>query len=292
MLKRFCLLGFSACLLLLGGCQAVPAKDVSDAKTAPTTVLTVHVLDVGKADCILIQSGEHWMLVDAGLNETEELVLDYLQAQGVTHLICAVGTHPDKDHIGGMDAVLREIKTDILLIPPKEVDKKPYTRMIEAAAEMSVPVQLTRAGASWTLGETQITALAPGPVALMDEGENESSIVLMLTHGEVKLLLMADAQSISEHEMIDNGAALKADVIKIGHHGSNKATGTALLSAVAPKDAIISTGEKEGEVLPQPKLLDRLRQAKVNVYRTDLDGNIIFSTDGTTYTIKTDSSGA
>lgn len=283
--KGFCI---SLCMLLLGGCAQAPAQQES----ALETTLTVHVLNVGKADCILVNSGDRWMLVDAGLNETEDVVLEYLRQQGVERLDCAVGTHPDKDHIGGLDAVMNAVPTGALMIPPLELDSKPYRNMIKAAEEQGVTVQSVTAGASWKLGETTVKALAPGPTALAAKGENESSIVLMLEHGGFRMLLMADAQTVSENEMIDQRMDLKADVIKIGHHGSDKATGTALLQAVAPQDAIISTGEKEGETLPHPRLLARLQQFKVEIYRTDVDGTILVRSDGASYEIRTDSNAA
>lgn len=288
MSKRWAAFFLSLCMLTLGGCAQVPAQE----ENAPKTTLTVHVLNVGKADCILVNSGDRWMLVDAGLNGTQDEVLDYLQQQGAEKLDCAVGTHPDKDHIGGLDAVLESVPTAALFIPPLEVDSKPYRNMLEAAEAQKVPVQHITAGASWKLGETTVKVLAPGATALATKDENESSIVLMLEHGGFRMLLMADAQYVSENEMIDQGTDLKADVIKVGHHGSDEATGTALLQAVSPKAAIISTGEKEGETLPHPRLLARLEQFKVTVYRTDLDGTILVRSDGVSYEISTDSNAA
>jgi competence protein ComEC len=254
--------------------------------------LDVYILNVGKADAIIVGCGGQWMLVDAGLEETSGHVIAALRALNIESLTCAIATHPDKDHIGGMSAVIRAIPTRRLYEPPMRLDNKPSRAMRDALSQTGTPSNTVRSGDSWMLGEAGVRVIAPGKASLELNSENEASLVLMITHGSKRVLLEADAQSVSENEMLSVYDDLRADVLKVAHHGSDKSTGAAFLSAVNPSTAIISTGEradgKDSDTLPAPSTLSRLESIGAAVYRTDVDGAIHIHSDGETITVNTD----
>ncbi|GHU72330.1 hypothetical protein AGMMS49992_08050 [Clostridia bacterium] len=255
--------------------------------TVPT--LDLYVLDVGKADCILVQFDSKWMLIDAGLEETSAAVVGTMRALGIQALLYAVATHPDKDHIGGMAAILSAFPTRGLVECPMRLDNKPSRSMRQALSSMGIPSYTMRSGDSWTVGELSVRVLAPGPTALSFNDENEASLVLMLEYGSTRIMLAADEQLGSEREMLSTYTDLHADVLKVAHHGSNKSTSQLFLEAVRPAIAIISTGEridgKDGDPLPDPRTLERLESIGARALRTDTDGMIHIQSDGKTVSI-------
>jgi competence protein ComEC len=269
-----------ALILCLAACSPQPNA------LAP---LDVYVLNVGKADAIIVGCGGQWMLVDAGLEETSGYVTAAMRALNIDSLTCAVATHPDKDHIGGMSAAIRAIPTRRLYEPPMRLDNKPSRAMRDALSQTGTPSSTVRSGDSWMLGDAGVHVIAPGKAALELNSENEASLVLMITHGSKRILLEADAQSVSENEMLSVYDDLRADVLKVAHHGSDKSTGEAFLAAVNPSIAVISTGEradgKDSDALPAPSTLSRLKSIGAAVYRTDVDGDIHIHSDGETITV-------
>ena len=272
-------------LLICAGCAAQPGAQPTAAPTnAPSAApaasaqaaqgFEMHVIDVGKADCILIKCDGRSMLVDTGEAINEPEIRAYLDEQGIIMLDLLVATHPDKDHIGGMPWVLDEYEVAQAWLCPLERDSEPYMLMMAALTASATPVERPMAGKTGALGGAQIEVLSPNAELLADGDKNECSLVMRITYGGTRFLLMADAQKDAEDYLLDSGYALDADVIKIGHHGSDKATKRKLLEAVRPAYALISGDDPDGDVL------DKLAEAGIAVLRTDLDGSIVVRSDG------------
>ncbi|MDR3313084.1 MAG: MBL fold metallo-hydrolase [Oscillospiraceae bacterium] len=249
--------------------------------------LRVHFIDVGQGDSILIQAQGEAMLIDGGERGQEETVIAYLKAQGVAELRYVVATHPHSDHIGGLAyGVLAAFPVREVIAPRLPESGIAVTRTYEAfltAVNTLVQEQDTKAtsaqpGQTYQLGDAVFTIL--GPLAASDN-VNNNSVVLRLEYGAFALLLTGDAESAAETQLIERwGAALDADLMKAGHHGSNTSSTLRLLELVTPEAVVISCGAGNSYGHPHPAILDRLLSLGVQIYRTDLEGSLVFDTDG------------
>ena len=198
-------------------------------------------------------------------------------------------THLDKDHIGGMADVLRNFAVERFFMPelPEELipTSRSYEEMLLALEETGVRVQRPSVGEVLTFGQASLHVLAPG--TFFPESSNDNSVVCRLVFGEISFLFMGDAEEPAEEALLSSGQALASTVLKVGHHGSNTSTTQALLSAVQPRYAVISVGEDENN-LPKNKVLKRLTANQIPFYRTDLNGTVLFLTDGKDLKIETE----
>ena len=243
----------------------------------------VHFRDVGQADSILVCSGGETMLVDAGDIGGGDAVVDYLKSQGVEKLDYLVMTHPHADHIGGMPEVLEAFPVGTVILPDAEAATKLYTRVLESIFEKELAVQQPIPGDSFSLGEAQCLIL--GPAALDYEELNNFSVVLKVTLGDTSFLLTGDAEAQAEQDILDTGADVQANVLKVGHHGSYTSSSQAFLDAVHPQMAVISVGEGNSYGMPHKEPLQRLRDAGIRVLRTDQLGPIVICSDGQSLSI-------
>ena len=243
--------------------------------------VSVHFIDVGQGDSILVSGSGQNVLIDAGENDQGETVLSYLAEQGVGSIDLAVGTHPHSDHIGGMDTVIEGITVKELLMPDVPDSIVPTTRthlsLLSAAEKEGTEMLYGYPGDSFSLCGGTFTVL--GPTADYKDLNNES-LVIRFDYGETSFLFTGDQEKDAEKDLIDSDAKLSADVLKVGHHGSRTSTSKAFLSAVDPQIAVIECGTGNDYGHPHTEVMDRLEQADITVYRTDLDGNIVITTGG------------
>jgi competence protein ComEC len=246
----------------------------------------VHFIDVGQGDAILIDKGDTDILVDSGPTSTD--VLAYLQGQGVADIDLLVATHPHADHIAGVPDVLAQYEVSEIWVNGDTATSQTYQNFaVAVAAEGATVRQMTR-GYTTQMDGLGIAVL--NPTAQRTGDPNEDSVVIRLTCGELSVLLTGDATSNSETSMLaDAGLVLDADVLKVGHHGSSTSSSPAFLAAVTPEDAIISVGTGNTYGHPAEQTLDRLAAAGATVYRTDLDGTVVLTSDCGTYSITTSS---
>lgn len=243
--------------------------------------LEVHFIDVGQGDATLILCGEDAMLIDAGENDKGTLVQNYLQAQGVTSLRYMIGTHPDSDHIGGMDVILYKFDCDTVMMPEKEKNTSAYRDVIDTIKNRGYSNTLPIVGDTYELGDATFTILAP---AHSYEDSNNCSIAILLTYGNTRFLFTGDAEEEAEKDILNCGISLRADVYKAGHHGSSTSSSEAFLRAVSPSYAVISCGEDNSYGHPHAEPLNNFRSMGIEVFRTDEQGSIIAISDGKTIT--------
>lgn len=250
--------------------------------------LEMHVIDVGQADCILIRQGDYTMLVDSGATKTAGEVVEYLQSLGITRIDVLVATHQHHDHIGGMEKIINNFEIGVIYMPNlkyERIDTKSYksfqTSMENWKEEGENLVFFPEEDGYLThfpLGQANVKILAP--ISNRYVIKNNYSIVMRIIFGETSILLAADAEMFSEMEMLNSGANLHSDVIKIGHHGSNSSTTEQFLEAVEPSYAILSVGQNNDYGYPSGQVMKRLEKRDIPVYRTDESGTIIIVTDG------------
>lgn len=261
--------------------ESVGLTEETSEPSAPE--MTVHFIDVGQGDCILVQTPDGSMLVDAGDSAHTDEVLDYLRTHGVTELSYVVATHPHADHIGGMSGVLGTLSVRNILMPRLFEANTPtnatYRKFLTAVKESGAKVIAAKPGMSFTVGRAQCTVLAP---YTQSEKLNNMSVVLCVDWGERTFLLTGDAEKASEKEILAGDCAeyLSADVLKLGHHGSSSSSSGAFLEAVNPSFAVVSCGADNDYGHPHRETMDKMQKKQIPVLRTDEQGSIRFVTDG------------
>jgi competence protein ComEC len=269
-------------VLALGAFQPTPTITPIPSPTPPLA-LTVHFIDVGQGDAILIDSGDMDILVDGG--RTSASVLAYLQGQGIADIDLLVATHPDADHIGGLADVLAQYQVNEIWVNGDTATSQTYQDFAAAGAAEGATVREPTRGYTTQMDGLSVDVLNPTSQRTGDS--NEDSVVFRLVCGEVSVLLTGDATSDSEASMLAAGLTLDSDVLKVAHHGSRYSTSAPFLAAVTPEDAVISVGAGNPYGHPAQETLDRLAAAGATVYRTDQDGTVILTSDCSTYSITT-----
>lgn len=251
--------------------------------------LEVYFFDVGQGDSELIRlpGGEN-ILIDAGTSSTEDELVGELRSLGAETLDLVVATHPHADHIGGMAAVIDAFDVRQVVMPRiSESDTpttKTYENLLQSIADKGLTITPAEPGDELlSSGGAVLTVLAPNGE---DYGDlNNYSVVLRLTYGEDSFLFTGDAEEASEEEMLSLDWPLTATVLKCGHHGSETSTSPAFLDAVSPQYAVISCGVDNDYGHPDAVTLEKLEAAGAEVFRTDLQGTILASTDGSGVTM-------
>ncbi|MGI6119228.1 MAG: ComEC/Rec2 family competence protein [Desulfosporosinus sp.] len=258
----------------------------SSSNPAPTVVngtLQVHYIDVGQADSILIKAPDGTaVLIDAGNNPDGPDVVNYLKSQKVKELAAVIATHPHEDHIGGLDTVIKSFPVKAVYMPNASTTTKTFEEFISAVKASGAKRIEAKAGIS--LDVPGLTGQFLAPKGSRYEDLNNYSAVLRLTFGKITFLFTGDAEDISENEMLSSGQDLRANVLKVGHHGSSTSTTSSYLKAVSPQYAIISVGLDNNYGHPAATVLSRLSGAGVQVFRTDKDSTIVATCDGKSVT--------
>ncbi len=240
--------------------------------------LTVYAIDVGQGDATLIRTAGKTMLIDAGPGMAEEALCAELSALGVRRIDVMLFTHPDEDHIGGGDLVLRRFRVEKVYLSPCDDDSVSYARLLEAISAERCAVYIGEAGVSFPLGEADVHLLSPFSAS---GNSNDMSIVTRVVYGDTAVLLMGDVGGKAERALLSRGVELRADLLKVAHHGADDSTTDALLDVVDPEYAVISCGWNNVYGHPSRRVLDQLAERNIPVSRTDLAGTLVYISDGT-----------
>lgn len=238
----------------------------------------VHYIDVGQGDATLILSDGHAMLIDAGNNSKGTAVQNYLQKQGVKKLDYVIGTHPDADHIGGLDVVIYKFDCREVLLPDYRKDTKTYEEVEDTLKVKNYKAVHPDAGDKYLLGDAFFTVVSSAGKKF--DSANDYSVAVRLEYGRNHFLLVGDAEAEAEQAMLKSGQNLSADVYKVSHHGSKTGTSEEFLEAVNPEYAVISCGEDNSYGHPHGEVLNLLRKKGIKVFRTDEQGTIVAVSDG------------
>ena len=281
MKKKLIALLLILAILVLCGCLAKVLLDAPEETPAPQVTggekLTVHFLDVGQADCALLECGGEYMLIDGGNIGDGQMVISYLQNMGVEELKAVVCTHAHEDHVGGLPSVLAVYPVKQVFAPTKTYASKVFDDFLYYTDQQRLEVTIPAPGDEMTLGQAQITVL--GPLKSYAE-TNDTSIVMKVVFGETSFLFTGDMEVLAENDLLENGTDLKADVLKVGHHGSDTSTGYRFLYEVDPTYAVISVGEGNKYGHPNDITLSRLNDAECTIFRTDHLGTVVAVSDG------------
>ena len=253
------------------------------AKLPPPTGLRITFLDVGQGDAVLLQVPEGAVLVDQGPPEAK--VAQQLRGLGVRRLAAVVLTHPQRDHIGGAETVIRRLAVDRVL-DPRLAASSPYQRAaLAAATERGVEIAETRAGDAFRLGRLRLRVLWPDRAGSPTEDPNRLPVVLLATYGEVDALLTADAETDVTARLLSR----RVEILKVAHHGSADPGLASELRELRPAIAVISCGRGNDYGHPRASTLAALRGSPgLSLFRTDEDGQVVVESDGRRLTVRTE----
>lgn len=286
--------------LILGQDRLNEILDVLFTKTglvsAPAQVegdLKVHFIDVGQGDCTLIQTETENILVDAGERGNGDTIIAYLRAQKVDDLDLVVATHPHSDHIGSMPDVLEDFPAKEMLFANVPDVLTPtsriYEKLLDTVEAQDIPVTDAAPGLQYEIGGGALITVL-GPVSGEAKDLNNTSVVFRLDYGATSFLFTGDAEKESEREILKSPLRgnLRADVLKLGHHGSSTSTTAEWLNAIQPKIAVALLGVDNEYGHPHRETLEKLKKAQVTLYRSDLNGTIVIGSDGETLSVATE----
>ncbi|EJE7233690.1 MBL fold metallo-hydrolase [Clostridium sporogenes] len=241
--------------------------------------LKVHYIDVGQGDSILVQTKDKNILIDSGTRKSSDNLINYLKKQHIKKLDYVIATHPHEDHIGGMPKVIDEFEIGNFYAPKKTANTKIFKDMILQLKKKNLKINVAKKGISLDLSnDSSLDFLAP--VKDNYENTNDYSAVIKITHGNTKFLFTGDAEKTSERDILNSNVDLSSNVLKVGHHGSHSSSSKEFLDKVNPKMAIISCGKNNDYGHPHKETMKELNKRNIEVYRTDIDGNILLTSDG------------
>ncbi len=253
-------------------------------KPSSNSDFSVHFIDVGQGDCLLIRSGNISVLIDSGEKEYSSKVIAYLEAQNIKKLDYIIATHPHSDHIGGLSDIIDQFPVGKIYMSgvPKEITPTTaiYENLLNTIKKNDLKISCPNFRETLDLGKAKLELFPPRKKY---DNLNNCSIISKLTCGDTTFLFTGDAEKEAEQDLIKSGVDLNANVLKVGHHGSGTSSSDEFLEKVYPQFCIISCGADNSFNHPNKSTVVRLNKYTQNVIRTDLFGTIIIETDGKNY---------
>ena len=247
--------------------------------TSPT--LQVHFIDVGQGDStLIITPDKKTVLIDAGDEQHSSRTTGYIKSQGIDKLDLVIATHPDADHIGGMDKVIKNFDIGMFSMPLVSKDTKQYKEIKKELKNKKLKNKPLYTGDGLSIGkDVKLQILSPQKNKTYSD-TNEYSIVARLLYKEVSFLFMADATMENEIAIINDFDDIRADVLKLGHHGSSTSTSDYFLGKVNPSIGVISCGKNNKYGHPHKEVMNLLEKYNIIIFRTDKQGSIVLKSDG------------
>lgn len=254
--------------------------------------LELTMIDVGQADSFLLVQGDMVALIDCGTRGSGDDVVDYLQQQGITKIDYLFGTHPHDDHMGGMYDVITNIEVGKVIIPKVAVEQQTATWYIKLMDELTnggrdqgkpnyggYDVEYVTLGTVYELGDATIKVI--GPMDDYYSNVNNYSTVLKVTFGQMDVIMTGDAEEQVEKQILESGEMIDAEILKVGHHGSDTSTSDEFLDTISPEYALISTEVGNKFDHPIESTMNKLEERNIEVYRTDENGTVVVTITGT-----------
>lgn len=267
----------------------VTVENTSKKETQPSYTggeLKVHFLNVGQGLSVLVQSEGQTLIYDGGDRKTSSFVVSYLKEQQVESIDYLISSHYDSDHMAGLIGCLKAFDVKNVISSDYVHDSQLYTSFVNAVEDKGLQMQHPSVGTTFQLGSASFEILAPSSINPSDS--NNNSVAIKVTNGNNSIVLTGDAESPSEAAMCSSGIDLSCDVLVLGHHGSATATSWDFLQATIPEYAVVSCGIENQYGHPDKDTMDKLQSMGIQVYRTDKQGTITVTSDGTNLTWSTE----
>lgn len=270
-------------IFLISGCNNFASLDKFLIDNVNNNELVVHYIDVGQGDSTFIElPNNEVMLIDAGEYEYSETIDNYISDLGYNKIDYIIGTHPHSDHIGGMEDIINSYDIGKVYLPKASSNTKTYKGLLESIKDKGLKIDTGKSGVN-IIDEGDLKIDIISPVNDSYDDLNNYSIVVKMIYDDNSFLFMGDAEKKVENEIMDNVkdiSYLKADVIKVGHHGSGTSSGKDFLKLVSPKFAIVSVGKDNKYGHPHKNILEDYQDIGASIYRTDEMGTIIVKSNG------------
>lgn len=243
--------------------------------------MIIHYIDVGQGDCILIQVNNKNLLIDSGPSTNRKYLLNYLKKINIKKFDYIIATHPHDDHIGNMDTIIKRYNVEKFYSPKVTTSSDTFDSLLSALVDKNLKINVLKKGSSQiNLGKNaNLKVLSPKKDFTSDNLNNYSPII-KINFLNNSFLFTGDAETSDENLVLFENNDLKADVLKVGHHGSSTSTSLDFLNSVDPSVAIISVGKNNSYGHPSQKVLSLLDESNIKTLRTDISGNIIVISDG------------
>lgn len=265
-----------------------PEHEDNQTYTQPTlpegSSFEIHFFNVGEGDSALVECDEHYMLIDGGNPSSSSFLYSYLKQHDIEYLDYVVCSHPHTDHVGGLAGALNYSTVGIAYSPVTEFDNRAFNSFVKYLFAQNKAIVVPASGDTITLGSATVEFIGPLDMTLAELNMNNSSIILRIEYGNTSFLFTGDAETDEELSLVASGIELQSTLLKVGHHGSYTSSSEAFLSAVAPEYAVISVGKGNEYGHPHDVVLDRLSKYCSVIYRTDLLGEIVCRSDGSSLT--------
>ena len=233
----------------------------------------IHFIDTGNSDAILIKKDGEYAMIDGGDNDDENLVVNYLKKQNVDKLKYLFATHPDADHIGGLDAVVDNIEIENVFVSNGDANTKTYRDFITALANKGLNPSVPLLNSEFKLGDATFKVISVANT----KDPNNNSLVLLFTNQEDRILLMGDAEKEIEETLLNIG---KVDLLKVGHHGSSSSSTIDFIHNINPDYSVILCGKNNRYGHPHRETLETLNSVGTEIHRSDVCGDIVFISTG------------
>lgn len=285
MFKKILAIISTVTVLSFVGCGAQKNNISKSSAESEYSGMSVTYLNVGQGDSELIQVNGINMLIDSGTNAGANDLVKDLKNRGIKTIDIAIATHPHEDHIGGMDEVLENFDVKSFYAPKVAHTTKTYENMLKAVKNEGLKIKQIKEGTKIDLGkDTEVQVYSP--VKSQYEELNNYSPVMKISYGQNSFMFTGDAESLVEKEILNENKDLKADVLKLGHHGSHSSTSEEFLKAVDPSIAIVSCAKDNKYGHPHKETMSNLKKAGITVYETFRDGDITISSNGKKLDVK------
>ena len=238
--------------------------------------LMLHMIDVGQADCFLLVQGEETALVDCGTRSSGKDAVEYLKSMGIARLDYVFGTHPHDDHMGGMYDIITNFDVGKVVVPEVEngeITANWYIKLVKELKTGNYEIEYPELGSVYKLGDATMKVI--GPINDANGNTNNYSTVLKVSFGEMDIIMTGDAETEVEEDILNTGENIDAEILKVGHHGSDTSTCDEFLDAIDPDYALISCKVGNKYEHPIKVTMEKLEERNIDVYRTDESDTIV-----------------
>lgn len=254
----------------------ISSSQTQNQPTQATGELKLHMIDVGQADSFLFVKDDKVALIDCGTRSTGMDAVEYIKSLGITRIDYVFGTHPHDDHMGGMFDIITNFEIGKIIMPKvndEQVTKNWYIKLIKQITDGNYELEYSKAGNEYYLGDAKIQIVWQSE--LEQDSVNNYSNIIKVSFGNMDVLMTGDAETEIEEEVLQSGVQIDAEILKVGHHGSDTSSSDEFLDAINPDYGLISCKVGNKYEHPTKNTMEKLQQREIEVYRTDECGTVI-----------------
>ena len=251
---------------------------------ANPNLTNIYFLNVGQGDAAYIRTADQYnIVIDTGPSPKVSNLLNRLIPVWDRDIDLLILTHPHADHIGGASQIIDQFPIRNILLTEVDYESQLYSSLLENIIRHDIKTTYALAGSNFNIGESVVKIISPTPDILSDSDLNNTSIANLYSYHDFDIMFTGDISTKVEEAIIRNYQLPETEILKVGHHGSNTSSSEDFINYLQPKYAVISVGQNNRYNHPSESVVDRFINAGIELLRTDLNSNIHFSTDGSSF---------